>query len=278
MRYEFEVGDYVKIIANKSTSSHSIGYIGKVTQVQDFPRAEMPGIWYNIDNGKTTWSHYSEVVPATKEAYEAQNKPKPKFKVGDWIKIINSGGGTHPDDVGMISKIVSTTAIGIYPEYTIEIADMKKGNYDKFLDPKVIRLATKAEVKQHLLAEASRRGFKIGVSYKTSDTGRNTAYTNPELYANMNSRFNLHCGYGCGLIYNDFTSEWATIVPDEKKLCGHMVKKGEYYTSIGCKDIRNQDLDGFITTCDFFNVTDIWATIGTTRYQTTFKDIKEALK
>ena len=62
MRYEFEVGDYVKLIANKSASSHSIGYIGKVIQVQNFPRAEMPGIWYNIDGGGAS-SVYGGTAP-----------------------------------------------------------------------------------------------------------------------------------------------------------------------------------------------------------------------
>ena len=55
MRYEYEVGDYVEIIANKSNSSHPIGYIGKITRIDEFPKAVFAGYWANLDEHLSGW-------------------------------------------------------------------------------------------------------------------------------------------------------------------------------------------------------------------------------
>lgn len=91
MRYEYEVGDYVKIIANLSMSKYPIGYIGSVIETYNFPNAELEGMWARLNEEYASWSHFSELEPATKAEYEAYHKPKLpecKFKVGDKVKLL----------------------------------------------------------------------------------------------------------------------------------------------------------------------------------------------
>jgi hypothetical protein len=93
---------------------------------------------------------------ATEE--EAQTRG---FRVGDWIVVIESGGGTNPKDIGLVSRIVKTDVECGFPDYTIEIKDDKIGNNDKFLAPGCIRLATPEEIEK---AKEKRKApqFKIG--------------------------------------------------------------------------------------------------------------------
>jgi hypothetical protein len=422
MRYEFEVGDYVKIIANASNSKHPIGYVGKVLKSENFPKAKMPGLWYVIEEKEGgTYSHGSELVIATKaeyesyhkpeyvecihnkgalsdqlilgkiykvdlikstnddlwligfgtriyrglnppattnyngysgfksstkEAFDAQNKPKAKFKVGDKVKLLTDKvsksfytealhySNRLLQDSNSVFIVEAITSNGV-PQWNNQFIRVKGYDYEHPIDcfelytepqfrvgdwvyftgkgnsivtstwhiGKVgkiaiiesghledninlgwcanyisgFRLATEAEIKSHLLKEAERRGFKPGVSYKMNDSV-NTAVANVDFFVNMNSKYNLHCGYGCGLIYNDSTGKWATIVPQDKELCGHKVVKpeGSSIISIGCKSISRGEIQGFLNVCEKFDITRIQSSY--VKDTITLQDIKEALK
>lgn len=217
MRYEFEVGDYVKLIANQSLSSHSIGYIGKVAKVQNFPRAEMPGIWYDIDGGGATWSHYSELVPATKAEYEAYHKPKPKFKVGDKVKLVGNSRASRFN----IGDILSILEVYLGSNY---------------------------------------------ICYRLGETNSFCPWTNEsdlELYTKPQLK----------------VGNWATIVPVEKTLCGHIVEqpKSSSYMKIGCKTISKAEVQTFLNLCEKFDITKVMS--GYVKDKSiTLDAIKEALK
>lgn len=280
MRYEFEVGDYVKLIANKTISSKPIGYIGKVLRTKMFPGF---GVCCALDSDDMSWSQFSDLAPATKAEYEAYHKSKPKFKVGDWVKVKpdakdSSAGRNLP---GFILKIGSIgdnynekgKYISDYEDSNSYVNNYSHGIYFNELVP-----ATYGEIKQHLLAEASRRGFKPGVYYIMS-SDRNRAVINPEFYSSSHSQYNLHCGYGCGLIYNDSTGEWATILPAEKELYGYKVNKtkGSSLINIGCKAISEGEIQGFLNVCEKFSITGVYSEY--VKGQSIDLDaIKEALK
>ena len=74
-----------------------------------------------------------------------------KFKVGDYVVIKDYGYGTHESDINMFCKIVKTDAKGCCDSYTIEIDRDKRGNKDRFLDPRCLRHATSKEINDHLI-------------------------------------------------------------------------------------------------------------------------------
>src|SRR5574343_572855 len=102
MRYEFEVGDYVKLIANKTKSSKPIGYVGKVLRTKMFSGF---GVCCALDSDDMSWSSFSDLAPATKAEYEAYHKPKPKFKVGDKVKLVGNSRASR-FNIGNILSIL----------------------------------------------------------------------------------------------------------------------------------------------------------------------------
>src|SRR5574343_584815 len=209
MRYEFEVGDYVKLIANKTKSSKPIGYVGKVLRTKMFSGF---GVCCALDSDDMSWSSFSDLAPATKAEYEAYHKPKPKFKVGDKVKLVGNSRASR-FNIGDILSILEVdlgsdyicyrlgernsfcpwtneSDLELYTEPQFKVGDwvtddnarnvykigrIYNGKYypsssswyttqnGKLANTSLsfswdLRLATEAEVKQHLLAEASRRG------------------------------------------------------------------------------------------------------------------------
>jgi len=362
MRYEFEVGDYVEIIANESNSSHPIGYIGKITRIDIFPKVELANTsiiskyvpikyWANLDEHPSGWSDISEIKISTKEAYEAYHKPKlpeyveciynegplsnelilgkiykvdlikstdddlwligfgtgiyrglnppastnyggysgfkfsskeafdaqnklqPKFKIGDWVYFTGKGDSiiTSTWYIGKIGKIKSIEKLSFGYNVGFDGCSNEISGF---------RLATESEIKEYLLKEADRRGFKAGVSYiPTAGGSSETALYNPRFYHSRLSVYDLECGLGRGLIYKDTEDKWATIVPKDKELCGYKVVKpeGSSIISIGCKSISRGEIQGFLNVCDKFNITGVYSEF--VKGQSIGLDaIKEALK
>src|SRR5690606_5439805 len=82
--------------------------------------------------------------------YFRQMKEEKEFKVGDIVVITKAGYGTSDKDVGLITKIVDNKSNkSWFFNYTVEIADDKVGNNDRYLDPKCLRHATPEEIKQY---------------------------------------------------------------------------------------------------------------------------------
>lgn len=115
IEYEYEVGDYVKDIAGM--------YDGKVLKIRGVTRGKKGdgfcdehSNWYEF-YGETPWilsdSHYKEFIrPATPEEIEAYEEAKrPKYKVGDYVKLISKRGigwnssGEMDKYIGSVQKI-----------------------------------------------------------------------------------------------------------------------------------------------------------------------------
>lgn len=286
MRYEFEVGDYVKLIANKTRSSKPIGYIGKVLRTKMFLGF---GVCCELDSDEISWSQFSDLTLATKAEYEAYHKPKSiaKFKVGDKVKLIaNTISSCNP--IGYIDFIreVRESDMGIWQyrigsgigNWSLE-SDLELYTESKFKVGDKVRILTDNldrsffQRARYYLAEAMRRGGSVFIVDKVTNNGR------PE----WNDQFIKLKGYryvhpvDCFELAKE--DEWATIVVKDKELCGYKVEQSasSSFIKIGCKAISRGEVQGFLNVCEKFSITRVYSEY--VKGQSIGLDaIKEALK
>lgn len=142
---------------------------------------------------------------------EVFEEEKPKYKKGDWV--IGKDSTYLPYSPCRVS---AATDRGV--SYIDEFGG-ENGNANRFL-----RLATPEEIKEHLIAEAERRGYKAGVKvnrpseYFEMNTGVVVLKTDNDYYYNHKTDRLEHGGLA---IYNKGT--WAEILHTKLKLTKEMI-------------------------------------------------------
>ncbi len=142
---------------------------------------------------------------------------KPQISLNKWYK--HCCGGFHFNDV-----INSYGIDGGGKWYN--------GNGFFMVHPENWTPATDEEVKEALIKEAKKIGFKEGVGFKSAST---------EFKCKINSNWNYNpninslSNYG-GHVFCE--GKWAEIIDEPLKVCGYEVKKVDNHFEIGCKKIH----------------------------------------
>lgn len=131
----------------------------------------------------------------------------PTFKVGDWvITTTETRSFVYKPQKGEIFRVSGIE------EYNVLFSS------DEGVAKNRIRLATKEEIKSHLLKEAEERGFKLGVKYKSAFDGLNNGIIEG-MFVEENFDNTWCVKDECHIwVYNGSTDKWAEIIPQEKKL------------------------------------------------------------
>lgn len=139
-------------------------------------------------------------------------RQEPEFKVGGWSGWIDLGGIKH---LFRITEFKGSQAYGNNgPNMGKEGWPDKSENQCSISS---LVLATKEEIESHLIKVAKEKGFKEGCRYNNTAGNTKVAVKDPELYESDNP-YSLHCGEGCGLIYDNRLNQWAQILPSKKAL------------------------------------------------------------
>lgn len=113
------------------------------------------------------WSSYGLIYRNGKWAKPLNNNA---FNTGDWVIMTDDYAGLKKGDV---FQVVNQQFPDYDTYYIVNHADMGRVDYHgNHLAPhkKQMRLATKEEVHDALIAEATRRGYKEGVFFRTPNT------------------------------------------------------------------------------------------------------------
>ena len=171
--------------------------------------------------GQQKISNDNPIVLSGENIYEA--KPKPDFKVKDWVIVLPEDLYYYTSDQGDPQRIDSI--IKSYTPFMLECADGCKRSYTK------IRHATDAEVKNHLEKEAIKRGFKVGIRFKSAVSENEFIVDDiTPVYNSYDMKFFM-CDEGC--VWCDGT--WATIIDDAPVINGHKMEIDGCYVKVGCK-------------------------------------------
>lgn len=166
-----------------------------------------------------------------------------EFKVDDWVRWIGWPGIS-------IRKIKSLDPFKWY--------ENDDDGYRLKKYPEEYRLATPEEIETYLIAEAKRKGFEVGVQFKSAYTGRERIIRNGIFYCAgdliENDRFNGD------IIYNGDTNKWAEIIKKEEIKIGEYVAKfGNDTVSFGCKKYTKMEVKDLYEVCLTFGIFSIHA-------------------
>jgi len=152
--------------------------------------------------------------------YAEVPEPQSEFKVGDWV-FEKERVFTMRPRVTRITKIEKTNEEPrIWAEDYSGTSWMVEGEFKR-----EYRLATPAEIEEHLKKEAERRGYKPGVRIKYMLQGglsdiHERIITIRDIDFRYDSLEDELCLYSCGNFSARLYSQgkWAEILPDKKKL------------------------------------------------------------
>jgi hypothetical protein len=156
---------------------------------------------------------------------------KPKFKIGDWVHT-----GFAFKEYPSIYRVV-----GFHKDLSLYMKFENQG--EKIYSSHDFRKAKPEEIKQHLIKEAKKRGFKEGVKVRVNFPKYSSVYENFRSWKMNESRPKYEgdrdaIRMGGGIIY--FKGKWAEIIKEEP------IKIGEYEVEfrkgqidIGCRTFNN---------------------------------------
>jgi len=194
----------------------------------------------------------TEIEQLKKQLNDIQDKikqmEKPKLKVGKWYKNLTWKGSMFYNTGDMNSLKTLYLGYGFsYNGIFHSLEQQKREEAGWSINDEYV-LATDEEVKEALIKEAKKRGFKEGVKVKngfTVEEGR-VYNINANNFAYCSDRNSLTLG-GIYIFQNGI---WSEIIDEPLKVCGHEVKKvneqyGELtmHYSIGCKKFYWSEID-----------------------------------
>jgi len=216
------IPEYVEFIGK----GYTYFTLGKVYRVEEtgYP---------NYDNGvKNFVLKYDNPVfkPSTKEAYEAQNKPKEVSLVGRYVKTVTNspdGGFIKSGEIGKIETKVSETFIINFPShdnYSVYSTSLKNPHKYELMPedwkPDGIGLNF-TEIKPDLLAQAKLK-YPIGTKFrnpiKQHKNVIHTVTTCDPAWNSSRNGINITCLRGAdgrGCLY--YEGKWAEIIEEPKK-------------------------------------------------------------
>lgn len=172
---KFKVGDRVRTIANYNPVK--IGETGTVRSIEF-----STSIGVEFDNYHTRKHDLNKLCkqgygwclgPEQLEVISSKvEEPKPKFKVGNYVKVVADGWGHLPEDIGRITKIIAVKENGkdtnykIYPPLNSNCSDSISGTNHQYS----YELSTRKAFEQDQIEHC---GFKVGdrVEYIHEDHG-----------------------------------------------------------------------------------------------------------
>lgn len=156
---------------------------------------------------------------------ELDKLDNPKFEAGKWYvpkKHIN------PNSKLLINYQEGDRCYGF-------LSNGEWVNYHTILSPRNWREATKEEVREGLIAEAKRRGYKEGVKIHSITFPGDTYTLNHVCAGYQGSNFNC----GGATIFKD--GQWAEII-QELEINGHKVELHNNVVKIGCTHVSHLDI------------------------------------
>jgi hypothetical protein len=188
------------------------------------------------------WDKLVEIIEGVYPVPEQFKKPftigsihfpqMPKFKVGDWVKWTGNDpevGRIQGKSVDVDCYIISDTA----------------GSCHK----SCLRHATSEEIKEALIKEAEKRGFKEGVMYKSADDGHPAVLKEDDGYISFNPD-SLTDGWG-GYVY--YRGQWAEIITDTvPEINGHKMEVEGPNVKFGCAEFSAKSLRHLHSSVKYF--------------------------
>lgn len=156
---------------------------------------------------------WAEIISLPEEKKE---KPKSthKFKVGDSVKIIESGYGISKSEIG---KVVTITELGTYNcgngnGYKISpaLGNSESSSYKGFNGEASFEL-----VKEESKLEEANRRFKVGMKVKTP-WGRDLILTKEHFPLESSIEKHIYTKGGWKILYDSADDKWATVISEEK--------------------------------------------------------------
>lgn len=192
------------------------------------------------------------------------SKVNPKFKNGDWVKVVQSGYNASD-----FNNLINVGGRGVYNSidydktlYRIDgqiklwegngchsqyCYPLKSGdNYCGYVYEAALSLATPKEIESHLIKEAKRRGYKEGAKVRCLMTKTPLELTSFNYYNSPDSLDSDQLAFNCEenkgevacIIYKQ--GQWAEIIKDEPiKIGGYEVKFKKGKVSVGCREVSN---------------------------------------
>lgn len=151
-------------------------------------------------------------------------KKETKLEIGKWYKIDSGGGylmnysGNEENNYGFWSSTWREDLV--FQNYHVKLSN----------------LATKEELKEILIPEAKKRGFKKGVKcnypYQNSSDGEKLKREIEDLYFYTDGRVTITDGSGHCLLYK---GKWATIIEEKAPvIAGYKMEVEGEYIKFGC--------------------------------------------
>ena len=187
------------------------------------------------------------------ESFESISKSlEPEVKVGDWVFIKNIDFSIrYPMETGDVKRISSIDRIGYLYDWYISFDDgCFGGSYSDRKKGRYLRLATEAEIKEHLEKELIRRGYVKGAEvidlcnrggrtltggnytdHDTKDGYRKESRDNPE-------QFWMKADSGDGIVCVYENGKFAEIIKDNTiQIDGCEVKYTGESVTTGCLEV-----------------------------------------
>lgn len=166
-------------------------------------------------------------------------KDEPQFKVGDWITC--DEGNKLMLRINTAPLNVNDNGLFIATGFSYDGVWELRGQFGSAGKP--WRLATEEEVKEALIGEAKRRGFKEGAVVDCAEHGRRTKMCLSSWYYHYDNDL---LSYGGADIYKK--GEWAEIVEEEKPItiAGYEAEIHEDYVKFGCRNVKWETIVGLL--------------------------------
>lgn len=189
---------------------------------------------------------------------QLDNLKEDKFEVGKWYRSVR-----HPKGIYCVKNTENKECYGFDLVGTW-------GNEWR-LGTLEIRPATDEEVKEALIKEAKRRGFKEGVRFKSAWNGEEFVFSEKRGYTQLDDT-NL-CNMGNGSVFYD--GRWAEIIEDKLELNGKEVTidRSKNVIKIGCRKYALDWIEDTLKSLDVENIVSIEHEEVGTIYISHLKDI-----
>lgn len=191
-------------------------------EIQKITTDNFPNLISNLHSGKTIFTECKSVIRFSTKKAAQKYIDENTYKEGDWV-IASIENSIY------IGRYLNQKELGICLKDWHTLSCIKKGKfYNGGLFNKVERKATQEEIETYLVAIAKSKGFKKGVKFKSAvnDSIFNMT-TNDMMYLTV-AGGGLYQKDKPGLIYNNITSKWATIIEEKKEFHKYIEATGNY--------------------------------------------------
>ena len=263
--------------------------IGKMRYklIKEFPGSAEVGTICEEDDTFYSCSTYPEFWEKVEE---------PKFKVGDWVKVIPSESNFRNFENALRDEYVFRVYSSKFDGE--DFRQWQNGGYGYCVDKSNkysvnyltsnLRLATNKEVEDTLIAEAKRRGFKTGIIINRDTLlealGDQSIRSERIIQISNKCEFKYKANYnGCFLCLNDlliyWEGIWAEIVEEEPiTINGYKAEFKDDVIKFGCRQYSKNQVFNLLDSMSIFHISSLNIDTGITVSIETIKKIYERMK